>query len=64
MSDNDRIKFVKKFLDKDAVSWANQITESNLSYVEFEWKFLDKYWSKGEQAIIYCKTAKFFYETC
>ncbi|XP_049834733.1 uncharacterized protein LOC126278572 [Schistocerca gregaria] len=52
MTDNVKIKFVKRFLDGEAISWANQNVNSTMSYNEFERKFLNKFWSDSEQARI------------
>lgn len=50
MTDNLKIKFVKKFLDNEALAWAHQTIREGMSYEEFERCFLNKFWSQRIQS--------------
>lgn len=52
MSDTAKIKFVKRFLEGEALSWANQLNSNINTYSEFETSFLNKFWSSAEQSRI------------
>ncbi|XP_049814143.1 uncharacterized protein LOC126260814 [Schistocerca nitens] len=50
MSDNIKIKLVKRFLEGEALSWANENNDSWNTFEEFEAKFICKFWSQSIQA--------------
>lgn len=52
MTDNLKVKFFKKYLDGEALSWANQTIKSDMSFVEVEQAFMNKFWSEIRQARI------------
>ncbi|XP_049853941.1 probable basic-leucine zipper transcription factor E [Schistocerca gregaria] len=52
ITDSVKIKFVKKLLDGEALSWANQNCSAEMSFEDFEKCFLTKFWSETEQARI------------
>lgn len=52
MSDDSKIKFVKRFLEDSAQTWANQCSHQFVSYEIFEQLFLSRYWSPAKQSRI------------
>lgn len=52
MNDDLKIKFVKRFLEGEALSWTNQYCIEGMTFAEFEEGFLSKFWSGTEQARI------------
>lgn len=52
MTDSTKIKFVKRLLEGEALTWANENCTSWETFEEFEQNFLNKFWSKSEQARI------------